>query len=200
MPGERSRYGLVISALGAIVLGISVFLPWYGVSLTATGIAYIQEVGGQLVAQYGNASLQSYMAGLHGTLDGLAGQQVAALSAHQILHELNVILLALVALGLLDTLLALARPVASSPAGAGASVVVLGVLAAMLVLYRMIDRPSPAGPLLSLSLREGAWLALLGALTMVVGGLWPRVKPVTSASEAQLRGAWSGLSGWTPGA
>ncbi|MBA3807419.1 MAG: hypothetical protein H0X28_03345 [Solirubrobacterales bacterium] len=200
MAGDRSRYGLVISALGAIVLGISVFLPWYGVSLTATGIAYIQEVSGQLVAQYGNASLQSYMAGLHGTLDGLAGQQVAALSAHQILHELNVILLALVVLGLLDTLLALARPVATTPAGAGASVVVLGALAAMLVLYRMIDRPSPAGPLLSLSLREGAWLALLGALSMVVGGLWPRVKPATSASEAQLRGAWSGLSGWTPGA
>jgi len=102
------------------------------VSLTATGIAYIQEVGGQLVAQYGNASLQGYMAAWHGTLDGLAGQQVAALSAHQILHELNVILLALVALGLLDTMLALARPVASSPAGAGASVVVLGALAAML--------------------------------------------------------------------
>jgi hypothetical protein len=166
MAGDRSRYGLVVSALGAIVLGISVFLPWYGVSLTATG---------------------------------LAGQHVAALSAHQALHELNVILLVLVGLGLLDALLALARPVAAAPAGAGASVVVLGALAAVLVLYRMIERPTPAGPLLSLSLREGAWLALLGALTMVMGGLWPRAKPAASASEAQLRGAWPGLSGWTPG-
>jgi hypothetical protein len=201
MAGERSRYGLVVSAAGAIVLGISVFLPWYGVSLTSTGIAYIQQVGGQIAAQYGNASLQSYMAGLHGTLDGLAGQQFVALSAHQVLHVLNVILLLVVGLALLDALLALGRPVASMGAGAGASIVILGALAAVLVLYRMVDRPSPAGPLLSLSLREGAWLALLGALAMVVGGFWPRVKPAASeASDAQLRGAWAGLSGWTPGA
>ncbi len=200
MTGERSRYGLVVSALGAIMLGVAVFLPWYGVSVTATGISYIQQVSGQLASQFGNASLQSYMGSLHGTLDGLAGQQVAALSAHQVLHDLNVILLIVVGLALLDSLLALARPVASAPAGAGASVAVLGALAAVLVLYRMVDRPNPAGPLLSLSLREGAWLALIGSLTMIVGGLWPRVKPAASVSEAQLRGAWSGLSGWTPGA
>lgn len=200
MEGDRSRYGLVVSALGAIVLGISVFLPWYGVSITATGIAYVQEVGGQLAAQFGNASMQSYVGSLHGTLDGLAGQQVAALSAHQALHELNVILLLLVGLALLDSLLALARPVTTVPAGAGASVAVLGALAAVLVLYRMVERPTPAGSLLSLSLREGAWMALLGSLTMVVGAFWPRVKPVASASEAQLQGVWSGLSGWTPGA
>ena len=200
MAGDRSRYGLVLSTFGAIVLGISVFLPWYGVSITATGVAYMQEVGGQLAAQFGNASMQSYVGSLHGTLDGLAGQQVAALSAHQVLHDLNVILLALVGLALLDSLLALARPVASTPAGAGASVAVLGALASVLVIFRMVDRPAPAGPLLALSLREGAWLALIGSLTMVVGAFWPRVRPAADVSEAQLRGAWSGLSGWTPGA
>jgi len=200
MAGDRSRYGLVLSTLGAIVLGISVFLPWYGVSITATGVAYMQEVGGQLAAQFGNASMQSYVGSLHGTLDGLAGQQVAALSAHQVLHDLNVILLALVGLALLDSLLALARPVASTPAGAGASVAVLGALASVLVIFRMVDRPAPAGPLLALSLREGAWMALIGSLTMVVGAFWPRARPAADVSEAQPRGAWSGLSGWTPGA
>ena len=62
----------------------------------------------------------------------------------------------------------------------------------------MIDRPSPAGELISLSLREGAWLALLGSLTMLAGGLWPRVPRAAAASESRVEGAWSGLSGWTP--
>ena len=199
MSGDRSRYGLVVSAVGAIVLAVSVFLPWYGVSFTAAGVALVQQVGDQVASQLGNASLQSYMSGLHANLGGLVGQQFVALSAHQALSHLNIILLVLAGLALLDALLPLALPSDSMPAGADASVAVLGAVATVCVLYRMIDPPSPAGELVSLSLREGAWLALLGALTMVLGGLWPRVAPAASASEAQVRGAWSGLSGWTPG-
>jgi hypothetical protein len=53
--------------------------------------------------------------------------------------------------------------------------------------------------LISLSLREGAWLALLGSLAIVAGGLWPRAhtRP-SSARETSFDAAWSGLSGWTP--
>jgi hypothetical protein len=199
MSGDRSRYGLVVSAVGAIVLAVSVFLPWYGVSFTAAGVALVQQVGDQVASQLSNASLQSYVSGLHASLGGLVGQQFVALSAHQALSHLNIILLVLAGLALLDALLPLALPSDAMPAGAGASVAVLGAVATVCVLYRMIDPPSPAGGLVSLSLREGAWLALLGALTMVLGGLWPRVAPLASASEAQVRGAWSGLSGWTPG-
>jgi hypothetical protein len=39
MAGDRPRYGSLVSALGAILLAVSVFLPWYGVSFTAHGIA-----------------------------------------------------------------------------------------------------------------------------------------------------------------
>ena len=45
MVGERSRYGLLVSALGAVLLAVSVFLPWYGVSFTANGIALAQQGG-----------------------------------------------------------------------------------------------------------------------------------------------------------
>ena len=55
MAGDRPRYGLLISALGAILLAVSVFLPWYGVSFTATGLAYAQQIGDQAAAQFGNA-------------------------------------------------------------------------------------------------------------------------------------------------
>ena len=59
MAGDRSRYGLLVSALGAIVLALSVFLPWYGVSFTASGIAVAEQAGDQFAAQFGNAALQS---------------------------------------------------------------------------------------------------------------------------------------------
>ncbi len=199
MAGDRSRYGLAVSALGAIVLAVSVFLPWYGVSFTAAGVAFAQQIGNQVASQYGNAALQSMMSGLHSDISGLAGQQFAALSAHQVLHDLNILLLVLAALAMLDAILPLARTGVSLPAGAGGSVVILGSVAAICVIYRMVDPPVPAGGYMALSLREGAWLALLGSLAMVLGGLWPRAVTAPTALDAQVRGAWGGLSGWTPG-
>ena len=62
----------------------------------------------------------------------------------------------------------------------------------------MVDPPTPAGDLLALSLREGAWLALLGSVAIVLGGMWPRCAFVAAAPDARVRDAWSGLSGWTP--
>jgi hypothetical protein len=198
MAGERSRYCLLASAIGAIVLAVSVFLPWYGVSFTASGIAFVQHLGDQVASQFGNASLQSYMSALHPNLGGLAGQEFTAVSAHQVLKDMNIILLVLAGLALLDALVPLARPAARVPDGAGASVVLLGSVATVCVLYRIVDPPSPAGGLLALSLREGAWLALLGSLTMVAAGLWPRFSARARPSEDRVQGAWSGLSGWTP--
>jgi hypothetical protein len=200
MAGDRSRYGLAVSALGAVVLAISVFLPWYGVSLTATGVAFTQQIGSQVAAEYGNASFQALVGALHADLGGLAGHQFVALTAHQALHDLNIFLLILATLAMLDAILPLARAGGSLPAGAGGSVVILGSLAAICVLYRMIDPPTPAGNLLSLSLREGSWLALLGSMAMVLGGLWPRAVSSPEISDSQMNSAFAQLSGWTPSA
>lgn len=189
----------MVSALGAILLAVSVFLPWYGISFTAAGIAAAQQISQQVVSEFGNATLQSYTSGLHADLSGLAGHQFAAVSAHQALKYMNVVLLVIAGLALLDVMLPLARPLPSIPDGAGGSAVLLGAVAAVCVVGRMIDRPVPAEGLVSLSLREGAWLALLGSLTMVVGGMWPRVTTAQASSEAPLEGTWTALSGWTPG-
>ncbi len=199
MAGDRSRYGLAVSALGAIVLAIAVFLPWYGLSFTTAGVAFAQQVGDQVASQYGNASLQALVSSAHPELSGLAGQQFAALSAHQVLHDMNILLLILAGLAMLDAILPLARSGVEMPAGAGGSVVVLGSLASMCVIYRMVELPAPAGAFISLSLREGAWLALLGSLAMVLGGLWPRAVTSPVVLDAQVRGSWGSLSGWTPG-
>ncbi len=200
MADERSRYGLMVSALGAILLAISVFLPWYGISFTAAGIAAAQQISQQVVQEFGNATLQSYTSGLHANLAGLAGHQFAAVSAHQVLKYMNVTLLVIAGLALLDVMLPLARPLPSMPDGAGGSAVLLGAIAAVCVVFRMVDRPVPVEGLMSLSLREGAWLALLGSITMVLGGMWPRVTTAPASSEPKLQDSWSALSGWTPSA
>lgn len=154
MVGDRSRYGLLVSALGAIVLAVSVFLPWYGVSFV----------------------------GHH---------RLATLTAQDALGGLHVLLLVLAGLALLDALFPLARAASAVPDGAGGSVVLMGALAAACVLYRMVDPATPAGELVSLSLREGAWLALLGSLTMVAGGLWPRRVPLPAPGWETRFGALS---------
>jgi hypothetical protein len=199
MADERSRYGLMVSALGAILLAISVFLPWYGLSFTAAGIAAAQQYSQQAISEFGNASLQAYTSGLHSSLAGLAGHQFAAVSAHQALKYLNVALLVIAGLALLDVMLPLARPLPSIPDGAGGSAVLLGVLAALCVVFRMIDRPAPLESIVALSLREGPWLALLGSIAMILGGMWPRVTSAAAGSDAAPNDTWSAFSGWTPG-
>jgi hypothetical protein len=196
MAGERPRYGQVVSALGALVLAISVFLPWYGVSFTSSGAAYAQQVGSQVAAQYGNATLQSYVASLHSSFTGLVGHEFLSLSAHQTLKTLNVVLLIAAGIGCLIALFALAGS-ASAAANRGALALV-GAVAGTCVLYRMVELPPPSGEMFALSLREGAWLALLGALAMIAGAVWPAVGTGAKSRTGDARDAWSELSGWTP--
>jgi hypothetical protein len=196
MTGERPPYGQLVSAFGAVVLAVAVFLPWYGVSFTANGLSYAQQVGSQVASQYGNATLQSYMSSLHTSLAGYVGHEFLSLSAHQALKTLNVVLLIVAGVGCVVALFALAGS-ASAQANRGA-LALLGAVAAACVLYRMISPPNPAGELLSMSLREGAWLALIGSLAMVAGAAWPARTSGAGAREKDVEDAWSGLSGWTP--
>jgi hypothetical protein len=196
MQGDRSRYGLLVSALGAVLLAVSVFLPWYSLSFTTSGIAAAQRAGEQAASQLGDPTLQSYLQPLRANLSSFAGVQFASVSAHQVLHYMSVVLLVLAALALLDALFPLVSTDAV-PEGAGGALAVLGTVAAAFVLYRMIERPSPAGEYVALSLREGAWLALVGSLAMVAGGLSPRFSSA-APQGASPQPPFSGLSGWTP--
>ncbi len=196
MTGERPRYGQLVSAFGAVVLAVAVFLPWYGISFTSNGLSYVQRVGSQVASQYGNAALQGYMSSLDASLAGYVGHEFVAVSAHQALKTLNVVLLVVAGIGCVVALLALAGS-ASAQANRGV-LALLGAVAAACVLYRMISPPNPAGGLLSMSLREGAWLALIGSLAMIAGAVWPAGRAADSAREKDLQDAWSGLSGWTP--
>jgi len=147
MDRERSRYGLLASAVGAVLLAVSVFLPWYAVTLHAASAVPVAPI---------------------------ARQPATALSGQHALEYLSVVLLVLAALALLDALLPLLRS-GPLPDGAGAALPLLGGAATAAVAYHIVDRPSPAGSLGSPTLREGVWLALLGSALMLAGGLWPRV-------------------------
>jgi hypothetical protein len=197
MAADRSPTGWLVSALGAIVLVVSVFLPWYAVSLTANGVAYMQSVETQQVQMFGNATLQGELGSLHARLGALAGQQIGTISAHQAFSTISVVLLVAGGLGILIALLPLAGESSPDFDGTGPWLALLGAIAAACVLYRMAVRPTGNADL-SLPLREGAWLALLGSLALVAGGLWPRRLRSPSASDAKVEDAWSARSGWTP--
>ncbi len=199
MAPDRSRYGLLVSTLGALILAGAVFLPWYGVSFTGSGIAFLSHLDGRLAGPFAAAEVHQFVTSVHLAGGPLTGEQIAAVSAHSVLADMSVLLLILAGLVLLDALVPLLPPAAARatpiPDGAGGSLVLLGSVATACVLLRMIDRPLPEGNLIALSLREGPWLALLGGLMVVLGGLWPRVSITSAFSDARIEGSWTGLSG-----
>jgi hypothetical protein len=198
MVHDRSPYGFLASSLGAIVLGLAVFLPWYGVALTANGLAFVERADSQAVAQFGNAALQQKLGGLHGELSALAGHQLGSISAHQAFSRIGPLLLIVAGLGILITLLSVVRDQSSDFDATGNWIALLGVIAMLCVLYRMLARPTGEDAYLSMPLREGAWLAFVGAAGMIAGGLWPRRLRAANPIPAKVEDAWSGLSGWTP--
>ena len=109
MDEDRARLGLLISALGSALLGVSVFLPWYAVTVTSSGAAAAQQALGSAAAQYGNAGLQAEVNSLGAVFGTFAGRQLATVSAHQVLSYISPILLLLAGISLLASLLRLAE-------------------------------------------------------------------------------------------
>jgi hypothetical protein len=170
MTDDRAPLGLLIAALGAAVLAISVFLPWYGVSITAPGAATAQQELAQVAQQYGNTTFQAGASEVGAEFSSLAGRQLATVSAHEVLKDIGPILLALAGIALLASLLRLAGIQGLLEAGGG-QIALVGGVAALFVLYRMLSPPGVQTNVVSLSLGWGSWLALLSAGAIVVGGL-----------------------------
>jgi hypothetical protein len=165
------QLGRVLAVAGAAVLAVSVFLPWYSVAITPGGAAYAQVALNSAAQRYGNATLQAEANTIGTSISSVAGHQVATVTAHQLLKTVSVVLLILAALAFLGALMWLAEieePIEVD----GGQVAAVGALALLLVLFRMVDRPSVA--FFSLSLSWGVWLALLSSVAVVAGGLLGR--------------------------
>jgi hypothetical protein len=170
MVDDRAPLGLLVAALGAAVLAVAVFLPWYGVSITASGAASAQQELATVAQQYGNTASQTAASQVGAEFSALAGRQLATVSAHEVLKDIGPILLVLAAVSLIASLLRLAGVTGLFDAGGG-QIALAGATAALFVLYRMLVLPAGQTDLVSLSLSWGVWLALLGAAAIVAGGL-----------------------------
>jgi hypothetical protein len=67
----------------------------------------------------------------------------------------------------------------------------IGVAAALLIVFRMVDRPAAPDDLFAVSLSWGIWLALFSAGAIVAGDLWPR-RSSTRNGPASIRSWWAG--------
>jgi hypothetical protein len=179
MVEDHLRLGALISTIGAALLAVSVFLPWYGVTLTASGASSAQQALNNMAQQYGNATFETQAKVIGLRFGAFTGHQITTLSAHQALKYLNVILLILAAIAFLAALLRLAG--ASAQAGSGQ--IAVGLLATVCVLFRMVERPTPLEGVFSLSLGWGIWLALASSVAVVVGSLL-RSNPVDASGYA----------------
>ena len=184
MRDERSQLGFLVAALGSAVLAVSVFLPWYGVSITPSGAAAAQQELATVAQQYGNSTLQTGASELGAQFSSIAGRQLATVSGHQAVKHISLILLVLAAVSLVASLLRLAG-LASLDAGGG-QIALAGGVAALFVLYRMFSRPGSQTDLVSLSLSWGVWLALLSSVAIVVGGFLA----TSSRSQRQPAGSY----------
>lgn len=168
MADNRASRGLLVSALAAAVLAVSMFLPWYSISITPAGAAQAEQQLATVAQQYGNASLQNMANAVGSQFSSVAGRPLATVSAHQALKDLSKILLLLAGVALVASLLTLGDVVEVS----GGQIALVGFVAILFVLYRMVSPPGADGGFISLSLGWGSWLALLAAVGIVAGGLW----------------------------
>ena len=196
MVENRLQVGPLLSAVGAALLGVSVFSPWYSVSVTADGVASAQDALNSAAQQFGNSTFQGLASTLGAGFNALAGRPVATMSAHQSLKYISVVLLILAAVALVVAVLRVGGTSASRQTGGG-QLALVGSVAILCVLFRMVARPIPQENVFSLSLSWGIWLALASSAAIVVGGLWP-----TDASRRTTwpEQSWDKFPGWTPDA
>jgi|SRR5579871_3172443 len=167
---DRAPFGLVISTLGAAVLAVSVFAPWYGVSITPSGAAVAQQELAIVAHTYGNLNFQARANGIGAQFNTLAGRELATVTAHQTMKHVSTMLLILAGIALLASLLRLANARGVLMA-TGGQIALCGLIAAGIVVFRMVKRPDPAANFIALTPTWGIWLALGSAAAVVVGGL-----------------------------
>jgi len=179
MVDDRVPRGLLISALASAVLAVSVFLPWYSVSITPAGAAEAQQQFAVVAQQYGNADLQAMADHIGAQFGSVAGRPLTTVSAHQALKDISVVLLLLAGISLLASLLRLAGVLEVG----GGQIALVGLVAVLCVLFRMLSPPGTHTGLISLSLSWGSWLALAAATAIAVAGIGSPLAGQSGASE-----------------
>ncbi len=171
MATDRQGGQALLTLGGGVLLAVSVFLPWYGLTLTAGGAATAQQNLNSAAQQFGNSAFQNAANGIGNSFGSLVGHQLGTVSAHQALKYISIALLVLAGIAILVTMARLVGSTSSAqPRGLLALV---GFAAAVCIVFRMVARPSPDADILAITLSWGAWLSLGSSLAIIVGDLWP---------------------------
>jgi hypothetical protein len=197
MEPSSPRIGLAVTAAGGALTAFAVYQPWYGVGFTQAGVGAAEQqiaalpVLAPYAQQFGDAATT------------LVGHSVVGLSAHEALHQINVVLLLIAGVAILAALVGLASAAPQLSGELGQLVTALGIVGVILVAFRMIIPPNPMPDFITISLRPGAFLALAGCAAIAGGSLWarreaPTTAPAPGAEPADPNQLWSDLSGWTP--
>ncbi len=192
MDADRPRIALAVSAIGGIVTAIAVYQPFYGLGITPAGVS----VAAQAVSSV--PGLSQYGGRIASEAAPLAGRSLVGVTAHQALHNISVALLVIAAVAIVVSLVGLVSTRPVLPADAGQLLVGIGFVGALLIVFRMVDRPDAAPELFTLTLRPGAYMALIGCAAIAAGGLWPARARTLVDAPAEPANVWSELSGWTP--
>ena len=147
MGANRATGALLVAAVGAAVLLVATFQPWYAVRTSPAGAAVLRQQ--------------------HVTVVSGSGHLTARLTARQALTNVSTALIVLAGLALFLSALRLGGVIE----GSGGGIAAFGLVAACCVGFRMWHPPNPAPGYIAFSLSWGSWFALLGALAVVVGGL-----------------------------
>jgi hypothetical protein len=162
MRSARASLGALLSGLAAIVLAVDTWQPWYALRLPAALLDNLDA----LSAQFG-----SFGGYLHAGVAYARESGPIPLTAHDVFHSIDVllVLIAAAALGTVIAGLSRGRPVFAD--GDGGALAGLGAVAFCLVGYRLVHPPGPAGVL---QLRPGIWVALVASGLVCAGGLLSR--------------------------
>jgi hypothetical protein len=162
MRSSRASLGVLLAGLAAVVLGVDTWQPWYALRLPT---ALLDQVD----------ALSSQLGGFGGYLHaGVAYARQAGpipLTAHDVFHVVDVVLVLIAAMvvGIIVAGLSRERPIFAD--GDGGALAGLGGIAFCLVGYRIVDPPGPSGLLV---LRPGIWVGLVAAAAICAGGLLSR--------------------------
>lgn len=145
MSASRRRADLIAGVAGVVLL-IAMFLPWFGASLAAEEALRDAQ---QVTQQFGGGDVKEL------DLDQNAWQAFELIKF--------VVLLAALA-GILSGATMFAQPGRGQVAGPAAVTAGLGMLATLLILYRVIDPPGES------SREIGVFIGFFAALGVAVGG------------------------------
>lgn len=168
MDFSKLRLGELVAGAAGVLLLIVMFLPWYGVA----------GLGGGLSQALGSSGFDT------------------TLSAWESLSVLRLLLLLTVIAAIAGAVLAMTQRSVALPVAASVIITALGLLAALLVLFRLVNEP---GPDELFDIRFGAYLGFLLTAAIALGGFMSMRDEGASFSQAandlQSRGAGGSPAG-----